>query len=40
VVDIALASGYRSLSLFNSLFKKRFGISPSRWRARASKPPQ
>jgi AraC-like DNA-binding protein len=32
VVQIALDSGYRSLSLFNSLFKRRFGVSPSEWR--------
>jgi AraC-like DNA-binding protein len=37
VMDIALASGYRSLSLFNSLFKKRFGLSPSQWRSRAAR---
>ncbi len=30
--DVSLESGYRSLSLFNSLFKRRFGMSPSQWR--------
>lgn len=34
VIQIALDSGYRSLSLFNSLFKRRFGTSPSQWRRR------
>jgi len=29
---IALDSGYRSISLFDALFKKRFGLSPSGWR--------
>lgn len=32
VIQVALDSGYRSLSLFNSLFKRRFGASPSQWR--------
>ena len=32
VVDVAFESGYQSLSLFNLMFKKRFGISPSQWR--------
>jgi AraC-like DNA-binding protein len=32
IVQIARASGYRSISLFNSLFKRRFGMSPSAWR--------
>jgi AraC-like DNA-binding protein len=29
---VALESGYHSLSLFDALFKKRFGMSPSDWR--------
>jgi AraC-like DNA-binding protein len=31
-VDVALESGYPSLSLFNLMFARRFGISPGRWR--------
>lgn len=36
VAQIAADCGYRSLSLFNSLFRRRFGMSPSEWRDRAS----
>jgi AraC-like DNA-binding protein len=32
VVDVAMESGYQSTSLFNLMFKQRFGISPARWR--------
>jgi AraC-like DNA-binding protein len=32
VVDVALESGYKSLSLFNQMFTRRFGISPGKWR--------
>jgi AraC-like DNA-binding protein len=32
VVDIAMESGYQSLSLFNLMFTRRFGMSPGRWR--------
>lgn len=32
IAHIALECGYRSLSLFNSLFKRRFNSSPSEWR--------
>ena len=32
ISEIALASGYRNVSLFNSLFKRRFGMTPSDWR--------
>lgn len=32
VVDVALESGFQSLSLFNLMFKRRFGVSPGRWR--------
>jgi AraC-like DNA-binding protein len=34
VAQIATECGYRSLSLFNSLFKRRFGFSPTEWRQR------
>jgi AraC-like DNA-binding protein len=32
VVDVALESGYQSLSLFCLMFKRRFGLSPGKWR--------
>jgi AraC-like DNA-binding protein len=32
IVQVAFQSGYRNLSLFNSLFKRRFGMTPSEWR--------
>jgi AraC-like DNA-binding protein len=32
VVDVAMESGYQSLSLFNLMFTRRFGMSPGRWR--------
>ena len=32
VVEVALESGYQSLSLFNLMFKRRFGVSPAKWR--------
>lgn len=32
VIDIAMESGYQSVSLFNLLFKRRFGLTPSKWR--------
>jgi AraC-like DNA-binding protein len=32
VVDVALDSGFQSLSLFNLMFRRRFGLSPGRWR--------
>lgn len=32
VVEVALESGYKSLSLFNLMFARRFGTSPGRWR--------
>lgn len=35
ILDVALESGYQSLSLFNALFKRRFGLSPSAWRRKA-----
>jgi AraC-like DNA-binding protein len=34
VAQIAVQCGYRSVSLFNSLFRRRFGMSPSEWRDR------
>lgn len=35
IAQIALDSGYRSVSLFNSLFRRRFGMSPSEWRQKS-----
>lgn len=32
VVEVALESGYNSLSLFNLMFTRRFGLSPGKWR--------
>jgi AraC-like DNA-binding protein len=32
IVQVAFDSGYRNVSLFNSLFKRRFGVTPSQWR--------
>jgi AraC-like DNA-binding protein len=36
IAQIAEASGYRNLSLFNFLFKKRFGKTPTEWRKQAA----
>jgi AraC-like DNA-binding protein len=32
IVDVALDSGFQSLSLFNLMFARRFGMSPGKWR--------
>ena len=32
IVDVALESGFQSLSLFNLMFVRRFGVSPGKWR--------
>jgi AraC-like DNA-binding protein len=32
IVDVALESGFQSLSLFNYMFARRFGMSPGKWR--------
>lgn len=32
IVDVALESGFQSLSLFNLMFARRFGMSPGKWR--------
>lgn len=34
IADAARASGYNSVSLFNSMFKKQFGVTPSAMRRR------
>jgi AraC-like DNA-binding protein len=36
VVNVAFESGYRSLSLFNLMFKRRFGVTPAKWRNKSS----
>ncbi|HZR17627.1 MAG TPA: helix-turn-helix transcriptional regulator [Verrucomicrobiae bacterium] len=32
IVEVALESGYPSACLFNLMFKKRFGMTPAKWR--------
>jgi len=32
IINVAYESGYRHVGLFNSMFKKRFGVTPSEWR--------
>ena len=32
IINVAFESGYRHLGLFNAMFKKRFGVTPSEWR--------
>ena len=32
VINVAYESGYRHLGLFNQMFKRRFGLTPSAWR--------
>lgn len=36
IVDVALESGYRSLSFFNLMFKRRFGLTPAQWRTQTN----
>ena len=37
VVDVALESGFQSLSLFNLMFKRHVGLPPAKWREQAAK---
>jgi hemolysin activation/secretion protein/AraC-like DNA-binding protein len=37
IIQVALDSGYRNVSLFNSMFKERFGMTPSELRRKAAK---
>lgn len=37
VLDVALESGYQSLSLFNLMFKRRFGMTPAKYRQTATR---
>ena len=32
ILDVALESGFQSLSLFNLMFARRYGMSPGKWR--------
>ncbi|HEY2329836.1 MAG TPA: helix-turn-helix domain-containing protein, partial [Verrucomicrobiae bacterium] len=32
IINVAYESGYRHLGLFNAMFKRRFGVTPSEWR--------
>ena len=38
MVEVAMESGYNSLSLFNLMFTRRFGITPSKWRQKNGAP--
>ena len=40
IINVAFESGYRHLGLFNAMFKRRFGVTPSEWRRKggAQKP--
>ena len=38
VIDVAMDSGYRHLGLFNNLFKKHLGMTPSQWRKKKNAP--
>jgi AraC-like DNA-binding protein len=37
VTEVARDSGYRNLGLFNSLFKRRFGMTPTEWRTSSAR---
>jgi AraC-like DNA-binding protein len=37
IINVAYESGYRHLGLFNTMFKKRFGMTPSQWRLKAAR---
>ena len=39
IINIAYESGYRHLGLFNTLFKRRFRMTPTEWRLRSRKSP-
>jgi len=40
VLEVAIESGFQSLSLFNLMFKKRVGTTPAKWRQRFHKEKQ
>jgi AraC-like DNA-binding protein len=35
VIEVALESGFRSPCLFNVMFKRRFGVTPAKWRVQS-----
>jgi AraC-like DNA-binding protein len=35
VLEVAMESGFQSVTLFNLMFKRRFGITPGKWREKA-----
>ncbi len=37
IINVALESGFRSLGLFNTMFKKHFGMTPSDWRQQSNR---
>ncbi len=37
IINVAYESGYRHVGLFNAMFKKRFGLTPSEWRRQSLK---
>jgi len=37
IIQVAMESGYRSLGLFNVMFKKAFGMTPTEWRRKHAK---
>jgi len=39
IIDVALESGHGSLGHFNYVFKKRFRMTPTKWRERRTAPP-
>jgi AraC-like DNA-binding protein len=38
ILDVAMESGFKSLSLFNLMFARRFGMSPGKWRQKLRAP--
>jgi AraC-like DNA-binding protein len=40
ITSVAHACGYRHLGLFNAMFKKRFGLTPTEWRRNTLPHPQ
>ena len=40
VIEVALESGYHNLSLFNKMFKKHTGMTPTQWRQRHADAPE
>lgn len=36
IINVAYESGYRHLGLFNTMFKKRFSMTPTQWRQKAA----